>query len=409
MPPGQHSLFSTFQPPPPIAAPWHYVRGLPRPVWTLAFVSLINRMGVMAMPFLVLYLTQARGFTEAAAALTLGIHGAGLMAGAALGGWLCDRLGALRVLKTALVGGGVLMVLFPLAHARLAIQVLAFVWPLVADMGRPSALAVLTALVAPAQRRQAIALNRLAVNLGMSVGPFAGGFLAMWSFPSIFVVDGLSSLAAGAVLVWTLRAVPAETTTRPAPQLDRRAWQNGELVRFLGLLFVLSVVFMQQFGPLSLYVVERLYHPKWVFGALVAVNTLLIVVFEVPVNGWTHGWSARRGLATGGALIALGVALMAFVVSPLLLAVGIAIAAFGEMLLFPMSAAHVADLAPPGQMGRYMGAYTFAFGMAHAVGPALGTFALARWGAFATFAGAGVVGAGAAALLLRAIGPPPRP
>ena len=37
-------------------------------------------------------------------------------------------------------------------------------------------------LVAPAQRKPAFALSRLAVNLGMSVGPAIGGVLALFSF-----------------------------------------------------------------------------------------------------------------------------------------------------------------------------------------------------------------------------------
>ena len=44
--------------------PWGYLRDLPRPMWTLAAATLINRMGVMAMPFLVLYLTQVLAFSE---------------------------------------------------------------------------------------------------------------------------------------------------------------------------------------------------------------------------------------------------------------------------------------------------------------------------------------------------------
>ena len=33
-------------------------------------------------------------------------------------------------------------------------------------------------------------MNRLAVNLGMSIGPAAGGFLATVSVPLLFIVDG---------------------------------------------------------------------------------------------------------------------------------------------------------------------------------------------------------------------------
>ena len=36
-------------------------RGLPREVWLLAFVALVNRSGSMVLPFFSLYLTRERG------------------------------------------------------------------------------------------------------------------------------------------------------------------------------------------------------------------------------------------------------------------------------------------------------------------------------------------------------------
>lgn len=384
-----------------IAAPWQYVRGLPRAVWTLALATLINRVGVMAMPFLVLYLTQEMGFSDAKAGMTLGLYGAGVLVGAALGGWLSDRIGALRVLKLALFGGGVLMGVFPFVEHALAVQVLSLAWPLVADMARPAALAALTALVMPAQRRQAIALNRLAINLGMSIGPVAGGFLAAWSFPSLFIVNGVTALLAVAFLAWHLPSLPAPVPTGPPVTAPRPAWRDPALVGFLVPLVLASIVFFQQMGPLSLHIVDRLGYSTSVYGLLGSVNTWLIVLFEVPINGWTRHWSMRRGLFVGGVLTALGIGILGFVATPLLFAVGIAVAAFGEMLLFPMSAAHVADLAPEGQTGLYMGAYSFSFGCAFALGPWLGTVALAEYDALATFAGAGVLGLIASVLLYR--------
>src|SRR2546422_7803835 len=43
--------------------PWSGLGSLPRGVWILFATTLINRLGTMALPFLVLYLTRSRGFT----------------------------------------------------------------------------------------------------------------------------------------------------------------------------------------------------------------------------------------------------------------------------------------------------------------------------------------------------------
>jgi MFS family permease len=54
---------------------------------------------------------------------------------------------------------------------------------------------------------------------------------------------------------------------------------------------------------------------------------------------------------------------------------------FGEMILFPGTAAYVADVAPAERRGEYMGAYTMSFGLAFTVGPWAGTVVLDRAGA----------------------------
>ncbi len=42
--------------------PWRDLRGLPRDSWILALVTLINRMGMMVLPFMMLHLTRNLGF-----------------------------------------------------------------------------------------------------------------------------------------------------------------------------------------------------------------------------------------------------------------------------------------------------------------------------------------------------------
>src|ERR1700738_2350208 len=40
--------------------PWRGLGGLPREIWLLFATNLVNRAGMMVLPFLVLYLTRAR-------------------------------------------------------------------------------------------------------------------------------------------------------------------------------------------------------------------------------------------------------------------------------------------------------------------------------------------------------------
>jgi MFS family permease len=59
----------------------------------------------------------------------------------------------------------------------------------------------------------------------------------------------------------------------------------------------------------------------------------------------------------------------------------------GEMIALPASAAYVAELAPEGEVGRYMGAYQLMMSSVFAVGPLAGTYVFQHWGAFVLWTG----------------------
>src|SRR5437762_3263104 len=147
--------------------PWRGLRGLPGEVWVLFAVSLINRAGTMALPFLVLYLTRALGITAGRAGLAIVVYGAGALLTAPLAGRLTDRVGPVRVMEGSLFLSGALLVAFPLAGSYPAILVLCFLWAVTGEALRPANLTAVTEWVVPERRKAAFALIRLAINLGM--------------------------------------------------------------------------------------------------------------------------------------------------------------------------------------------------------------------------------------------------
>src|SRR5256714_11355925 len=180
--------------------PWRGLSGLPREVWLLFATNLINRAGMMVLPFLVLYLTRERGFTPGQAGLGLALYGAAAIVAGPLSGWLSDRIGALPIMRASLLMSGAAVLAFPLAGSRAAIYAMTILWAGCAELFRPASLAAITHVVSSDQRKSAYALNRLAINIGMSIGPALGGFLAAVSFRAMFVVDAATTIIAGLVL-----------------------------------------------------------------------------------------------------------------------------------------------------------------------------------------------------------------
>src|SRR3954467_11424929 len=96
--------------------------GLSRSVWLLSLASLVNRAGTMVMPFLVLFLTEKRGFTTTQAGQTLALYGLAAMAASYLGGRLCARFGPLRIMKGSLFLTGLCFLALGRLHGRPAIS-----------------------------------------------------------------------------------------------------------------------------------------------------------------------------------------------------------------------------------------------------------------------------------------------
>jgi MFS family permease len=390
-----------------IPNPWRGLRGLPADVWLLFATTLVNRTGTMALPFLVLYLTQHMHLPARVAGAALTVYGVGSLCSAPVAGWLCDRLGALRVMELSLVLSGGILLLFPLAHTLTAVLGLTLAWSLAGEASRPASLAALAEVAAPEQRRAAVSLNRLAVNLGMSIGPAAGGLLATVSFPALFLVDGATSVVAGLVLAVASRRMTALRRAGGAPVVERVVGPRvgpGVLadrwfLLFLAGAFLVGMIFFQHTAAMPLFLVRELGLSSALFGMLFVVNTILIVILEVPLNLSMAGWSHRRSLVLGCILCGAGFGGMALVSSPWHLVLTTVVWTFGEMILFPGSAAFVADVAPAARRGEYMGAYTMAFGLAFAVGPWAGTVVLDQAGGTVLWSLMLVLGAAAAVVM----------
>ncbi len=362
--------------------PWRGLAGLPRALWVLAAASFVNRAGTMFVPFLILYLTKELGATPSAAGGVFALFGVGALVAGPFAGRFSDVFGPVRMMGLSLVLSGTLLLAVPLARSLPAIAALTFVVAVVNEGFRPASLSVISHLAAPDQRRAAFALQRLASNLGMSIGPALGGFLAAVSWPSLFFVDAATSLAAAVMLALLF----PKDATFPSARADgaegsrREGLRDPALVYFLVALVPVSVVFFQHASSLPVYLVAGLGFPVWTFGLLHTVNTLLIVFLEVPLNLATARWPHRRALALGAALVAAGFGALAFARSMTAVVLTIAVWTFGEMMLLPGMASWVADVAPAESRGAYMGLYGMAFAFAIVTGPPLGTALLERGG-----------------------------
>jgi MFS family permease len=248
------------------------------------------------------------------------------------------------------------------------------------------------------------------MGLGMAIGPAVGGSLATISFRYLFLVDGVTSIAAGLVLAGAALPSGKKASHRPAGaahststrlRLSTAAHADPRFLFFLAGVLPVTVIFFQHISSMPLFIVNNLGFTPRTFGLLFSLNCLLIVVLEIPLNAATAHWSHRRTLALGAILSGAGFGAMAFARDFWSLALTVVIWTFGEMLFFPASAAYATDIAPDARRGEYSGLYTMVFSMAFGIGPWAGTVVLERAGASVLWGLTFLLGVLAAAIFVR--------
>ena len=355
--------------------------GLPRLTWLLCLAAFLNRCGAMVVPFLGLYAKERFGYTPEQAGLVLSIYGVGSVTGSWLGGVLTDKLGAVRLQRYALLGSGLWM----FAMARVLepgwLEVATFVLATLNEAFRPGSITAVAGSVAPALRRRALSLNRLMLNLGWAFGPTIGGYLVQNDFSIMFYVDGATCVLAAAFLTFGLGGFDPrpQTPATDAPRQSARPFRDRHFVWLMLANMVVLLAFLQYFTTGS-RVFEDDGYTRPQIGWFLAVNPILIVLFEMLIVHALRDRPALPVVALGSLVVGLGYAVLLAPFGAAGIAVAMAVVAGGELLQMPLLSAHVNDHAPAHARGAYNGAYGMVFSGAQIVAPLLGGLVYARLG-----------------------------
>lgn len=348
--------------------------GLPGKIWFLCFITLINRAGTMVLPFLVLFLTTEQGFSSNQAAWLLLSFGLGSVLGSYQGGKWCASLGPSRVILASLILGGLSFPAFLLLHGLPSVLLGCFVMGFCNDAFRPGAMTQIADWCEPETRARAFALLRLAMNLGIAIGPAVGGFLATWDYRLIFWGDGLTCLVAGLLYVPLMLSERGQSQSEDkvtGPTRDPR--KDKVFLGFMAMVLGLYIVIYQLASTYPLFLKQNYGLGEERIGLLFTFNAIIVVSLEmVLVKRLEHG-NLLRLFGIGCAILCLSFALLPFGSSYAFVLFAMAVFAVGEMLSLPFSNTLVAIRAGS-ESGPYMGVYTAVTSTGLIIGPPLGLY-----------------------------------
>jgi predicted MFS family arabinose efflux permease len=357
--------------------------------------------------FFAIWALTVRGAEATEVGLAYTCSALAAVVGSLLGGRVSDHIGRQPVIVAASVVQTVtpavlLLPGLPVVLAFGVLVVMGFIQPVRGTAQR----ALLADLVADDDREEAYGAFRVVLNAGATLGPLAGAALVTWRWDALFAaIVGAYALSFVAAL-----RLP-ESARRPIPggaaSLAPLFRDGALLVVFgatIGGWFAYSA--FELLAPVSLTQTHGLEPATW--GVLFAMNPIVIVLLQLRITRWTANVPRGRKLAAAVLLmaspyLALEVSAAVGVVAAVLLVV-----VLGEMLWAPASEALVANMAPPGLRGLYLGTANAASWTGMALAPAVGLQARAQLGdagMWIVVLAVGIVGAGLYLVACRRVEP----
>jgi predicted MFS family arabinose efflux permease len=359
--------------------------GIPRNIWLLSLISLINRCGSLVIAFLTLYLTQERHLGIREAGYATAFFGLGSIVGSYTGGRLTDRFGSSPVQFVSLVLNGVVLVILYYITDFYQICTGIFIMALTGEAFRPANSVAIAANCTPETRTRSISLYRMSANMGWAVAPALGGLLVIFGWPYLFWVDGLTCIAA-AVAVYLLFPPSAVPQKAEQEEVQQKAglspWRDKDFLWFCFLTMLNATVFMQLIWIIPVFWKESYGWSESLVGIMSAVNGLVVFLVEMPLVFRIEKLRTPLSFVrTGLFLYAISYWSILLPYDPILMAsLFTVVISFGEVFVMPFSSNFVFGRSKGGFQGQYMSFYGIAYSIANTVAPLYGTQVAAAFG-----------------------------
>lgn len=340
----------------------------------------------MVLLFTSLYLTQELGFTIGQAGLVMSFYGVGSVLGSYAGGWLTDRKNYFDIMVYSLISSGLILLLMLWVTSMAGIAAIIFLYAFFADMFRPANSAAIAAYSTPENRTRSVSLVRLAINLGFSVGPAAGGFIALHlGYKWLFVIDAATGFAAAWMLFAYLPRInerKERSGDHPLNDSSTSAYRDYRYLFFIFLVAIYGTCFFQLFASVPQYFSRVCHYNEDTIGLLLALNGFLVVIIEMPLVATLEKSKKIFSFIILGAMclpiafliLLFGKGIMVFAILYTL------IITMSEIFAMPFMMNYVLSRPIKERQGQYSALYSISFGIANIAAPIVGLGIADRFG-----------------------------
>ncbi len=363
-------------------------------MWILATGMFINRCGSMVLLFMSVYLTKQMHFSIPQAGVVMAMFGIGSLVGAFIGGRLVDKIGYYPIMVWSLFLSGCMLLVLGQMQSYWLIALCTFLVTATGDAFRPANSASISHYSSKENYPQAIALNRLAMNLGFTIGPILGGLLATVSYSFLFWADGLTCILAAGFIYFVLPrpgSVEKSTThsqlvsdeeisASKSPALTS-PYKDTLYLAFLVFTTLYATAFFQFFTSLPLYYKMVYQLSEKHIGWLMAFNGIGVAVIEMFLIYYIQNrWTKFNFISVGVLLLVGGFMILVPLQGIYILVISMFLITLSEMFAMPFMSTYAITKAPKASMGQYMALYSMSWSIAQILAPVIGSNVIEHFG-----------------------------
>lgn len=376
-------------------------KGLSKESWMLALVMLINRSGSMVLPFLGVYMTNHLHFSIENTGIVLSFFGIGSVIGSWLGGFITDKIGEYKVQSLSLLLSVPLFCLIPVFKTEAGVAAIILLQSIVSDAFRPANSVAITKYAKPENITRAFSLNRMAVNLGFSIGPALGGILSAISYEFLFLSNALTALLAGIMYIvfFRKRNRLARIKAKKIKEVieikkENSPYRDRKFLIYCFFCMLFSICFFQLFSTLTIFYKDTAHLSQQNIGYILGYSGFLVVLLEMGlVQVAEKYFSLATTMLLGTFICGLSYAMLGFDHHILTLVVSMSLLCVGEIWALPFMSTITALRAGKNNKGAYMGLNGISFSIAFIITPYVGTLIADKFGFSALWIGTGILSA----------------
>ena len=298
-------------------------RNLPRDVYILCLGILLTNLGSFVYPLFV-FLAADFGFTYAESSAILSSFVIGTIFGQFLSGQLVDLWGRRRTFIIFMFLSGLMFALLPFAgkYSFVALVIMANVF---SGISRPAARVMLVDLTTQDQRKEALSLWYIMLNVGFSFGPAIGAYLYTINVNILYLGDGLTTMMFALLIMMFVKETKPTQHQIDTHDVEGERKMDGSALRVMRqkpeLLFLMifsalfTVPFCQfNFGlPATTDMIKGEIAGPIVFAIMMTINGVTVTVITPFITKFMENRDASLGLVVSGFAMAIGCALYGFV------------------------------------------------------------------------------------------------